>query len=86
MKLPDTTHSWIDEKMSLKDCKDKCLKNCSCTAYSSLESTGTGKGCSIWFGDLIDLRVSASGQDLYIRTDSPNIGKVSLILRTRESE
>ncbi|WJX92593.1 receptor protein-tyrosine kinase [Trifolium repens] len=74
MKLPDTTHSWIDEKMSLKDCKDKCLKNCSCSAYSSLESTGTGKGCSIWFGDLIDLRVSASGQDLYIRTDSPNIG------------
>jgi hypothetical protein len=86
MKLPDTTHSWIDEKMSLKDCKDKCLKNCSCSAYSSLESTGTGRGCSIWFGDLIDLRVSASGQDLYIRTDSPNIGKVSLILRTRESD
>ncbi|GAU41718.1 hypothetical protein TSUD_349790 [Trifolium subterraneum] len=74
MKLPDTTHSWIDEKMTLKDCKEKCLKNCSCSAYSSLESTGTGNGCSIWFGDLVDLRVSASGQDLYIRTDSSDTG------------
>jgi len=74
MKLPDTTHSWIDEKMTLKDCKAKCLKNCSCTAYSSLETSGAGSGCSIWFGDLLDLRVSQSGQDLYVRTDTSDIG------------
>jgi len=75
MKLPDTTHSWIDEKMTLDDCKTKCLKNCSCTAYSSLDTSGAGSGCSIWFADLVDLRVSQSGQDLYVRTDASDIGK-----------
>jgi hypothetical protein len=77
MKLPDTTYSWIDEKMTLEKCKAKCLENCSCSAYSNLDSTGTGLGCSIWFGDLIDLRVSQSVQDLYIRIDSSDIGKYS---------
>ncbi|XP_027186121.1 G-type lectin S-receptor-like serine/threonine-protein kinase At4g27290 isoform X3 [Cicer arietinum] len=74
MKLPDTTHSWIDYKMTLKECKEKCLKNCSCSAYSNLDSTGEGSGCSIWFGNLIDLRVLPSGQDLYVRTDAAIIG------------
>ncbi|KAK2441579.1 G-type lectin S-receptor serine/threonine-protein kinase [Trifolium repens] len=74
IKLPDTTHSWIDEKMTLEDCKVKCLENCSCSAYSSLDSTGTGSGCSIWFGDLVDMRVLQSGNDLYIRVDASNTG------------
>jgi len=74
MKMPDTTHSWIDEKMTLEDCKVRCLQNCSCTAYSSLDSTGTNNGCSIWFGDLLDLRVSPSGKDLYVRMDASYIG------------
>ncbi|WJX37980.1 receptor protein-tyrosine kinase [Trifolium repens] len=75
MKLPDTAHSWIDEKMTLENCKAKCLENCSCSAYSSLDATGVGNGCSIWFGDLFDLRVSPTGQDLYIRREASNIGK-----------
>ncbi|KAK2387546.1 G-type lectin S-receptor serine/threonine-protein kinase [Trifolium repens] len=75
MKLPDTAHSWIDEKMTLENCKAKCLENCSCSAYSSLDATGVGNGCSIWFGDLFDLRVSPTGQDLYIRSEASNIGK-----------
>ncbi|KAK2441585.1 G-type lectin S-receptor serine/threonine-protein kinase [Trifolium repens] len=75
MKLPDTAHSWIDEKMTLENCKAKCLENCSCSAYSSLDATGVGNGCSIWFGDLIDLRISPTGQDLYIRREALNIGK-----------
>jgi hypothetical protein len=75
VKLPDTAHSWIDEKMTLEDCKAKCLENCSCSAYSNLDSTGIGSGCSIWFGDLVDLRISQSGQDLYVRIDSSDIGK-----------
>ncbi|XP_057458964.1 G-type lectin S-receptor-like serine/threonine-protein kinase At4g27290 isoform X2 [Lotus japonicus] len=70
MKLPDTTNSWINENMTLKDCAAKCLENCSCTAYANLDPSGGGSGCSIWFGDLVDLRVSPSGQDLYVRTDT----------------
>ncbi|CAI8596406.1 unnamed protein product [Vicia faba] len=74
VKLPDTGHSWIDEKMTLKDCKAKCLENCSCSAYSSLDSSGAGSGCSIWFGALADLRISQTGQDLYVRMDVSDIG------------
>ncbi|KAK2387544.1 G-type lectin S-receptor serine/threonine-protein kinase [Trifolium repens] len=74
MKLPDTAHSWIDEKMTLENCKAKCLENCSCSAYSSLDASGVGNGCSIWFGDLFDLRVSPTGQDLYIRREASSIG------------
>ncbi|KAK7405147.1 hypothetical protein VNO78_06345 [Psophocarpus tetragonolobus] len=67
MKMPDTTHSWINRSMTLEDCKAKCLQNCSCTAYANLDTSGGGSGCSIWFGNLVDLRVSESGQDLYVR-------------------
>ncbi|KAK7342817.1 hypothetical protein VNO80_25773 [Phaseolus coccineus] len=67
MKLPNTTHSWVNESMTLEECKAKCLKNCSCTAYSNLDTRGGGSGCSIWVGDLYDLRVIESGQDLYVR-------------------
>ncbi|XP_057458966.1 G-type lectin S-receptor-like serine/threonine-protein kinase At4g27290 isoform X2 [Lotus japonicus] len=76
MKLPDTTNSWIDENMTLEDCKAKCLQNCSCSAYANLNPSGGGSGCSIWFGDLLDLRVSQSGQDLYVRTDVSNTDSI----------
>ncbi|RDX96533.1 G-type lectin S-receptor-like serine/threonine-protein kinase, partial [Mucuna pruriens] len=67
MKLPNTTHSWVNESMNLEECKTKCLENCSCRAYSNLDTTGGGSGCSIWVGELVDLRVIESGQDLYVR-------------------
>ncbi|KAL9297888.1 hypothetical protein ACSQ67_023784 [Phaseolus vulgaris] len=67
MKMPDTSHSWINQSMTLEDCRVKCLENCSCTAYANLDTSGGGSGCSIWFDDLVDLRVSESGQDLYVR-------------------
>ncbi|CAL2254320.1 unnamed protein product [Prunus armeniaca] len=67
LKLPDTTHSWVSKSMNLKECRTKCLKNCSCMAYTSSDIRG-GTGCAIWFGDLIDIRqFVANGQDLYIR-------------------
>ncbi|XP_021808507.1 G-type lectin S-receptor-like serine/threonine-protein kinase At4g27290 isoform X2 [Prunus avium] len=68
LKLPDTTHSWVSKSMNLKECRTKCLKNCSCMAYTSSDIRGGGTGCAIWFGDLIDIRqFVANGQDLYIR-------------------
>ncbi|RDY03181.1 G-type lectin S-receptor-like serine/threonine-protein kinase, partial [Mucuna pruriens] len=70
-KLPDTTRSWINQSMTLDDCKAKCMENCSCTAYSNLDVSGTG--CSVWFGDLVDLRVSQSGEDLYVRMATMDI-------------
>ncbi|ESW05107.1 hypothetical protein PHAVU_011G152400 [Phaseolus vulgaris] len=68
LKMPDTTSSWVDQNLTLEDCKEKCLLNCSCTAYANLDVRGDGKGCIIWHGALLDLRVaSVPGQDLFIR-------------------
>ncbi|XP_031125170.1 G-type lectin S-receptor-like serine/threonine-protein kinase At4g27290 [Ipomoea triloba] len=74
IKLPDTTNSWFNTTMSLKECEHKCLSNCSCTAYSSLDISNGGSGCLLWFKDLIDIRLlSQNGQDIYIRLDSSEI-------------
>ncbi|GLT56122.1 hypothetical protein SLA2020_291930 [Shorea laevis] len=84
LKLPDTTHSWVNKSMDLNECRAKCLVNCSCMAYSTLDIK-EASGCAIWFGDLIDLKqVQSAGQDLYIRmsaADSDHIetkGKIEL--------
>ncbi|PNY17194.1 G-type lectin S-receptor-like serine/threonine-protein kinase, partial [Trifolium pratense] len=73
MKSPDTTNYWLNENMTLDKCKDMCLQNCSCTAYSILGADDGNNGCSIWFHDLKDLRVSEVGQDLYVRADVSDI-------------
>uniref|UniRef100_A0A7N2R8X3 Uncharacterized protein n=1 Tax=Quercus lobata TaxID=97700 RepID=A0A7N2R8X3_QUELO len=72
-KMPDTTYSWLNESMNLIECKDKCLNNCSCMAYTNSDIRNGGSGCAIWYGDLIDIRLisatgqNANGQDVYIR-------------------
>ncbi|XP_019451100.1 PREDICTED: G-type lectin S-receptor-like serine/threonine-protein kinase At4g27290 isoform X2 [Lupinus angustifolius] len=68
MKAPATTHTWVNESMTLKECNAKCSENCSCTAYANSDVNASGSGCVLWFGDLIDLKqFSDVGQDLYIR-------------------
>ncbi|XP_042490097.1 G-type lectin S-receptor-like serine/threonine-protein kinase RKS1 [Macadamia integrifolia] len=71
VKLPDTSMSLVDNNLSLKECEQQCLKNCSCTAYAAADITGGGSGCIAWFDNLTDIRYfTYSGQDLYIRVDS----------------
>ncbi|XVF77727.1 hypothetical protein PTKIN_Ptkin14bG0070200 [Pterospermum kingtungense] len=69
VKLPDTSSSWYNQTMSLEMCKEKCLKNCSCTAYANSAISGKGSGCLLWFTDnLMDIReFNEGGQDLHIR-------------------
>ncbi|XP_039169439.1 receptor-like serine/threonine-protein kinase SD1-8 [Eucalyptus grandis] len=70
VKLPDQLEVMLYRSMSLDECKDKSLKNCSCTAYAILDIRGRGIGCLMWFGDLIDMRVLEEGnhvQTLYLR-------------------
>ncbi|KAH6835700.1 S-locus lectin protein kinase family protein [Perilla frutescens var. hirtella] len=76
IKLPDTQHSWFDNSLSLKECKEVCSKNCSCTAYSSLDISRSrnGNGCLLWFGDLVNMRVMSPGQEIYIRIASSELG------------
>ncbi|GMY21989.1 G-type lectin S-receptor-like serine/threonine-protein kinase At4g27290 isoform X2 [Fagus crenata] len=74
LKLPDTTNSWVNKNMSLKECRTECLNNCSCMAYSNSDIREGGSGCAIWYGDLIDIRqFSAAGQDLYVRMPASEI-------------
>ncbi|TXG67293.1 hypothetical protein EZV62_008568 [Acer yangbiense] len=75
LKLPDTTYTWVNSSMDLKECGEKCLVNSSCMAYTNSNISGTGSGCAIWFGDLIDIkRFASSGQSLFIRMSASEIG------------
>ncbi|GMN66854.1 hypothetical protein TIFTF001_035915 [Ficus carica] len=68
IKMPDTRNTWFNDGMNLQECRVKCLNNCSCVAYSNRNISGEGKGCWIWFGNLMDIRqVPDNGQKLYIR-------------------
>ncbi|XP_058073012.1 receptor-like serine/threonine-protein kinase SD1-8 isoform X2 [Magnolia sinica] len=79
-KLPDTLHARVDTRASQKECEDECLKNCSCTAYSSADINGGGSGCMMWGGDLIDLEVySDGGQDIYVRVAASELDSKRLL-------
>lgn len=80
MKVPDTEYSWLNQSMTLLECKEKCLSNCSCTAYTNSDVRGGGSGCALWFGDLYDLRVQPDGgQDLYVRVPASELGMVLVL-------
>ncbi|KAM0063291.1 putative protein kinase RLK-Pelle-DLSV family [Helianthus debilis subsp. tardiflorus] len=69
LKLPDTQRSWYNMTMTLVECEKMCKRNCSCTAYTNANISGSGSGCLLWFGDLNDIRMFAdtTGDTLYIR-------------------
>ncbi|XP_019155957.1 PREDICTED: G-type lectin S-receptor-like serine/threonine-protein kinase At4g27290 [Ipomoea nil] len=74
VKLPDTRFSTFNTSMNLQECRQVCLKNCSCMAYSSIDISNGENGCLLWFGDLADIKVlRVDGQDLYIRMASSDL-------------
>ncbi|KAL4619302.1 hypothetical protein ACB092_06G069300 [Castanea dentata] len=86
IKLPDTRQSWYNRTMDLDECRDVCLKNCTCTAYSSLDITGGGSGCILWFGELIDIRVYTEyGQDIYVRMAASELGAYGSSKRKKQT-
>ncbi|KAG6514804.1 hypothetical protein ZIOFF_025177 [Zingiber officinale] len=65
LKMPDPENATARGNMSLDECKNRCLKDCSCVAYAVISGF---YGCVTWPGDLLDLRTYVSGgDDLYIR-------------------
>ncbi|KAJ9168969.1 hypothetical protein P3X46_020441 [Hevea brasiliensis] len=75
MKLPESSTSFVDNNMNLKDCELLCLRNCSCTAYANSNISSGGTGCVIWVDGLLDMRQYAEGgQDLYVRLAASEIG------------
>ena len=70
MKVPDTSKAFADMNLSLEECEQECLRNCSCMPYSSTHES-EGMECLRWHGELVDTRTfSNAGQDLYIRVDA----------------
>ncbi|CAH2078374.1 unnamed protein product [Thlaspi arvense] len=71
VKLPDfetPEHSLVDPE----DCKDRCLRNCSCAAFTVVN----GIGCMIWNQDLVDLQqFEAGGSSLHVRLADSEIGE-----------
>lgn len=69
VKLPDLLEFWVSKSMTLKECEEECLRNCSCTAYTNSNISEGGSGCLIWFRDLIDIREfhEDNKQNIYIR-------------------
>ncbi|PKI43574.1 hypothetical protein CRG98_036033 [Punica granatum] len=79
VKLPDTSRAYVDMGLSLKECEQECLKNCSCTAYTSADERNGGFGCLAGYGDLLDMRTYSNiGQDLYIQVDAAILGTYEL--------
>ncbi|CAL5393193.1 unnamed protein product [Camellia sinensis] len=79
VKLPDLLEFRLNIGMSIKECEEECLKNCSCIAYANSNISGGGSGCLMWFGDLIDIRESFqdnSEQDIYIRLPASAIDSI----------
>ncbi|TVU38516.1 hypothetical protein EJB05_11890, partial [Eragrostis curvula] len=78
VKLPDTTNATADAAITVDQCRQRCLANCSCLAYAASSIKGGESGCIMWSSMLIDIRsFSYGGQDLYIRlaaSDLPSDG------------
>ena len=73
VKVPDFA-DWSDA--SEDECREQCLRNCSCLAYSYYG----GIGCMLWTGNLIDLqKFTTGGADLYIRLAQSELGKSVLV-------
>lgn len=75
VKLPDTSSSWFDKRLSLDECKNVCLKNCTCIGYANLDVRDGGSGCLLWFDSIVDMREHVDqGQDIYLRLASSELG------------
>ncbi|KAI3509930.1 hypothetical protein L1887_25455 [Cichorium endivia] len=76
LKLPDAQTTWFNRSMTRKECEAKCLKNCACKAYANTDVRFEGRGCLLWFNDLMDIREipkSDGGQDIFIRMASSEL-------------
>ncbi|KAE8769618.1 putative serine/threonine-protein kinase receptor [Hordeum vulgare] len=80
MKLPVATNATVHAEMSLGECRQLCLANCSCRAYSAANiSGGVSRGCVIWATDLLNMRqYPAVMQDLYIRLAQSDVDALNV--------
>ncbi|KAL0012561.1 hypothetical protein SO802_007669 [Lithocarpus litseifolius] len=75
LKGPDSFNAvWMDTSMSSSECEQACLRNCSCTAFVSLNIDGKGTSCLAWYGELFDVWENSSERwDLNVRVDATEL-------------
>ncbi|KAK3001546.1 hypothetical protein RJ639_021228 [Escallonia herrerae] len=76
LKLPDLLNFSLSKGMNIAQCREECLKNCSCTAFGNSDFRTGGGGCLLWVGDLIDIpefSESSGNQDFYLRVPSSEL-------------
>jgi hypothetical protein len=78
VKLPETRQSWFNKSMSLEECRNTCLKNCSCTAYANMDIRNGGSGCLLWFNDLIDILFQDEKDTIFIRMAASELPGMNL--------
>ncbi|XP_058188688.1 G-type lectin S-receptor-like serine/threonine-protein kinase RKS1 isoform X3 [Rhododendron vialii] len=72
--IPDTSKARLLMSLSMNECKDECLRNCSCLAYASEAEGGERANCITWYENLMDVRkfvrrFPEGRLDLYVRVD-----------------
>ncbi|KAH7858497.1 hypothetical protein Vadar_024545 [Vaccinium darrowii] len=81
-KIPDTSKARVWISLSMHECKEECLRNCSCLAYvSEAEEGRTNANCFTWHENLMDVRkyfvrrFPNGGLDLYVRVDAVELAQ-----------
>ncbi|KAH7660853.1 S-receptor-like serine/threonine-protein kinase protein [Dioscorea alata] len=75
--LPETSNATLYSNISQDECRGRCLKNCSCTAYATANISGAGLGCVIWVTELIDMRMSSHAtQDVFVRLAAVDLASI----------
>ena len=70
VKLPDTKDAGLERSIGPKECRQRCIEDCSCTGFANVELD-----CFLYSSDLVDLRTLQSGQQLYIKVATSYLGK-----------
>ncbi|CAN7057250.1 unnamed protein product [Brassica rapa subsp. trilocularis] len=70
VKLPDTKDAGVERSIGPKECRQRCIEDCSCTGFANVELD-----CFLYSYDLVDLRTLQSGQQLYIKVATSYLGK-----------
>ncbi|XP_058188689.1 G-type lectin S-receptor-like serine/threonine-protein kinase RKS1 isoform X4 [Rhododendron vialii] len=79
-QIPDTSRARLLMSLSMHECKDECLRNCSCLAYASEAEGGERANCITWYENLMDVkrymrRFPDGGLDLYVRVDAVELAQ-----------
>ncbi|KAH7858717.1 hypothetical protein Vadar_027102 [Vaccinium darrowii] len=79
-KIPDSSKARVWMNLSMRECEEECLRNCSCLAYVNEAEGGMRAHCFTWHDNLMDVRkyierFPNGGLDLYVRVDAVELAQ-----------